>query len=139
MSTINLKNLPIKFRHMTYRPSDNFVEVDAVNIRYEVDKDTKTKTDEIEGYNVDFISIKGQIQTCKLPNTPAVKEAFVRIEDALNQNQVVKVHFGNPSTFLGKIYEIVDGNRIISGISATATTLEIVDIDSTIDDEFIEL
>lgn len=139
MSSINLKNLPIKFRQMTYRPSDNFVEVDDVNIRYEVDKETKTKTDTIEGYNVDFISLKGQIQTCKLPNTPAVKEAFDKIDNALDQNQVVKVHFGNPSTFLGKIYEMIDANRIISGISATATTVEIVAIESTIDDEFIDL
>jgi DNA-binding transcriptional MocR family regulator len=101
-------------------------------IRYKRDPETRLATSEVEGYFVNVASPRnGEIQTVKLPTN--VSDKISRIRTALEEDQQVLVSF--KGTFRGKFWAMLgDNGRVNTGISATATELEIVKIEAFDDD-----
>lgn len=110
------------------------VTVDSVRTRYKIDPSTHQRTDEIEGYAVDIVALRGKIQTVKLPLE--TKDVIEQIAGHLKENMVVNVTFGNPSTLKGRFYAMLNGSQLLSGVSCTASIIKIESIDAP---EFDEL
>ena len=140
MSTVILKNIQLRMANLAAKPSDKTVEVDSVSTQYKFDKETKERTDEITGYSLDFYGVKGGIQTVKLP--VACKGVIEQIKRHLDECSVVRVNFGNPSTFLAHPYAMLDKQtqELRAGVTATAKEVVVVSVDApdVFDDEFIE-
>ncbi len=135
MSSVLPKHVKLPMQLLTPNRSDRTVEVDSVRPRRKIDPETRKPTNEVEGYTLDFIANKGSIQSVKLPLSvePQIRE----IEKALHDNSIVKVNFGTPSTFVGRFYAMLNGNGgILQGISCTASTVEIVEIEKSEPDVF---
>lgn len=112
------------------------IVVDSAGFKYKVDESGHPTT-EIEYCMVDIIATKGKVQTVKLPIS--TKETVEEIQDALHHNKTVTVHFGQPkSTLCGRGYAIYNEEKqtLYSGVSASATEINIVKIEEPEFDDF---
>jgi hypothetical protein len=112
------------------------VLVDAVSKRYKIDKETQKRTDEVEGVNVDIIAAHSMVQTVKLPLS--VSATCDEIADALRNNKIVSIDFGKPSTLRGKCYAMLRNGQLVSGVSCTADTINIVSIEDDSDEMYFD-
>lgn len=109
------------------------VTVDSVAYRYKRDPETRKPTSEMEGVNVDIIAARGKCQTVKLPIT--CKDTVEKISEALRNEKIVKVNFGESgSTLRGRCYAMYANGQLLSGVSCTATEINIVAIEEPEDD-----
>ncbi|MDY5577252.1 MAG: hypothetical protein SPF70_07205 [Lachnospiraceae bacterium] len=108
------------------------VTVTEARTRYKINPETNTRTDEIDGYSVDIIAVHGKLQTVKLP--VETKATIDKIVTALKNNQIVTADFGIPSTLRGKCYAMLRNGQLMSGISCTADTINIVKIEDEVED-----
>ena len=137
MQTIDIKNIPLRLANLATRPSLKSVEVDSVQPQFRFDKEAQKSTEEVVGFKLNFIGVKGILVTVKLPLS--VEEKIATIAKELDGASIVKVNFGNPSTLKAYAYAYVDRatNLLRTGINASAQTLEIVEIESPDDfDDF---
>ena len=135
MASLQLRDIKLSQTALTGRRSTELV-VDAIRVRYKVDQKTRTRTDEVDGINVDII-VRNKIQTVKLPIIE--QSVFDAISDALKANKTVRVNFGDKhSTLVARPYALINRatNSIVEGISCTASELNIVSIEEP---EFDEL
>lgn len=128
MSSLNAKYVTLRLGNLAPHISDKVVDVESVRPRYKIDPDTKKSTGEIDGFNLDFFGVKGGVQTVKLPMD--VKDQIAKIDEALKTGSIVHVNFGTPSTFKARFYAMLNNGSLIQGITATASTLEIISIDT---------
>lgn len=131
MASLLLRDISLNQTAITGKRNPNVTVTDN-RTRYKTDPDTNTRTEEIEGYSVDIIAVHGKPQTVKLPVN--VKTTVEKIQTALKNNQIVTVDFGTPSTLHGKPYAMLRNNQLMSGISCTAETINIVKIEDELDD-----
>lgn len=108
------------------------VTVTEARTRYKIDPETNSRTEEIDGYSVDIIAVHGKLQTVKLPVD--TKSTVEKIQTAIKDNQIVTADFGTPSTLRGKCYAMIRNGQLLSGISCTADTINIVKIEDELDD-----
>lgn len=134
MATVNVRNITLS-QTVVFNSKKPELTVTQAGIRYKRDPETRQATTELEGYFVNVRSPKsGEIQTVKLPLDVADK--YEQIRDALDTDQQVIVSFHG--TFRGKFWSMLgDNGRVNAGISATASELEIVKIES-VADEFLD-
>ncbi len=117
--------VPIRYWRMvlgnvTPKASDRDVEVQNVAPRFKRDEQNKP-TQEIEGYNLSFLAIKGCDQTVKLPLT--AKKAVEELEKLLSDKQtIVRVKLNNLAM---RAYAMHRNGELFTGISATADGFEI--------------
>lgn len=135
MATISLRDLVLNQTAIIGKRNPNVV-VDGVRIRYKVDPDTKQRTEEKDCIIMDVRTARAQIQSVKLPLE--LQETVDKVVEALKQEKVVSVNFGNPSsTFRGKPYALINAQgQLMSGVSCTATELNIVSVSDPEFDEF---
>ena len=129
MASVFLKDLKLSQATVTGR-KDPLVEVDRIFPRYKIDPTSRTRTQEIESYNVD-IRARNMLQTVKL-QAPLDEAIFKQIAEALISEKTVYVSF---TKFVGKPYALLSDGRIVSGVSCKAETLKIESIEDPIDEE----
>lgn len=125
MATIPFRNIRIVLGCLTPKASDRDVEVQMIKPRYKRDANNNV-TEELEGYNLDFLAVKGGSQTVKLPITAKenVEKALALLAD---RNTTVRVKFNNPDF---KIYDTVLGGEPRKGVSGKADNIEITKIET---------
>jgi len=133
MASLTFKDFDLNQTCITGKRNPN-VQVDAIRLRYKMDRETQERTDELEGYVVDILA-RNRVQSVKLP-LEAVTDATVKqIQEALSNRKIVKVNFGsNASTLRGRCYALMNGGRLLSGVSCTASEMNIVTIEDAEDD-----
>lgn len=134
MATVNVRNITLS-QTAVLGSKKQELSVTQVGVRYLRDPETRKATAEIEGYYLNVRSPKtGEIQTVKLPLD--VADQYTQIKEALTTDQQVIVSFHG--TFRGRFWAMLgDNGRVNMGISATASELEIIRIES-VDDEFLD-
>ncbi len=135
MASLQLRDIKLSQTALTGRRSAEVV-VDAIKLRYKVDPQTRTRTEEMDGVNIDIIA-RNKIQTVKLPDMN--QSVYDEIADALKANKTVKVNFGEKhSTLVGRPYAMLNksNGNLISGISCSASEVNIVSIEEPEVDEF---
>ena len=138
MATLSFRDFDLNQTSITGRRNPNVV-VDSFHLSYKIDPDTKQRTDEPDKYVVDIIA-RNRLQSVKLPLEAVSTEVAKKIQDALATHLVVKVNFGaNSSTLRGKCYALLNNGRLYSGISCTATELNVVSIEAPDADDFDEI
>jgi hypothetical protein len=127
MACITFRDFILNMTTLTGRRSNTQTVLDA-RIRNKIDPTTHQRTDEVDGYTVDIIAAHGRTQSVKLPKET---EATVKqIIDAIRDQKVVKVNFGEPSTLRGRCYALVNSSgQLIQGVSATATEINVLSIE----------
>jgi hypothetical protein len=116
------------------------VSVSSAGERFKIDPTTRQRTDTLIGYYVNVYSARGEVQTVKLPLDEKIGKEIEKIKSALQQNQIVKVNFGKPSTFKGNFYALNSGNTLLHGITAAATELNVTSIEEpAFDDTFDDI
>lgn len=135
MATISLRDLVLNQTAVIGKRNPNLV-VDRVYYRYKVDPDTKQRTEEKDYIIADVRTARAQIQSVKLPLE--LQETADKVAEAIKDEKVVTINFGNPSsTFRGKPYALINAQgQLMSGVSCTATELNIVSISEPEFDEF---
>jgi hypothetical protein len=108
------------------------VSVSSVGERYKIDPTTRQRTDVLDGYYVNVYSSRGEVQTVKLGVNVADK--IEEIKKAVEQNKVVQVNFNK--TFKAKFYAMIIDSRLMQGISASATDIQIVSVEDAVFDDF---
>ena len=105
----------------------------GVATRFKRDTETHLPTAEVEGYAVNVLSARGEVQTVKLPLE--VESKIESIRSSLMNDKVVKVSFNG---MLGKFWAMQDQNsgRILQGVSATANDMEVISIEDPSEDDF---
>lgn len=133
MATVPIRHWRMALGCITPKASDRDVEVQSTSIRYKRGEDGKPLA-EIEGYNLDFLAIKGASQTCKLPIT--AKKSIEDLQKLLADKQtLVRVKFINPVL---RPYSMYRG-ELFSGISMAADGFETTSIEKPeVDDELID-
>lgn len=137
MGSLNPSEIPLNQTNITGRRKPD-VELDALRQRYKIDKETQQRTEELEGYVADIVA-RNRIQSVKLPLDAVDETTFKQIQEALVAKKVVTVNFGETaSTLRGKFYALISKTtgQLISGISCTASVLNVVAINELVDDEF---
>jgi hypothetical protein len=131
-NSITFRDFLLNMTTMTGRRSNSQMVVDA-RIRYKIDSVTHQRIEgEPDGYTVDIIAAHGRTQSVKLPKE--TKLVVEKIMDAIRDQKVVKVNFGEPSTLRGRCYALINGSgQLIQGVSATATEINILSVE---DDEY---
>lgn len=133
MASLNFRDFDLNQTSITGRRNPT-VTLDAFRQRYKVDKETHERTTELEGYVADIIA-RNRVQSVKLPLEAISDNTFKQIQTALDSHKIVKVNFGsNASTLRGRCYALLNGGRILSGISCTASELNLVSIEEPEDD-----
>lgn len=136
MATVPIRYWRMALGCMTPKASDRDVEIQSTSIRYKRGEDGKATT-EIEGYNIDFLAIKGCSQTVKLPLT--AKKAVEELQKLLSDKQtIVRVKFNN---MVIKPYALISNTsrELLTGISCTADSLEVTSVEKPeVDDELID-
>lgn len=117
MASLSLRDITLSQRSLSRTRSSSMVAVDA-RPRYKINPETRTRTDEIEGFNVDVLCM-GKAQTVKLPKE--VEQTFAKVQEALKEGKTIWVSFNN--SLRAKPYALLNNGQLLSGISATATTL----------------
>ena len=133
MATVPMRYWRIPLGCITPKASDRDVEVVAVSKRYKRDADNKP-TDEVEGMNIDFLAIKGCIQTCKLAATGTANAEKVAALIADKQT-IVRVKFVG---YNGKAYAMYR-DSLNSGLSITADDIEITSTETVDADDYDEI
>ena len=137
MGTIGFRDFELNQTTLTGR-RNTYVTVDAVHDRFKRDPETRKATEELDGVNVDIVAAKGKSQTVKLPLD--CKATTDKIAEALRNNKVVKVNFGEKgSTLRGKCYAMNVNGQLLSGVSCTAQEINIVAIEDLLDDSFDDI
>ena len=138
MSTITFRDFTLNQTTITGKRKSEVVVVDA-HARYKIDPETRQKTTEVDGYSVDILAQHGRSQTVKLPKE--TEKTIGQIIDALKNNMIVSVNFGEPSTLVGRCYAMNNQGSIISGVSACASEINIVRIEADEDyaDDVIDM
>jgi len=137
MANLALRDFLLNQTTVTGRRSPE-VTVEDVHGRYKRDPETRQATDELDGVNVDIIAAKGKIQTVKMPLS--VKETTDKIAEALADHKLVTVNFGEKaSTLKGRCYAMLQNGALLSGVSCTATEINIVKIEDIVDESFDEI
>lgn len=133
--------IPIRYWRMalgniTPKASDRDVEVQKISQRYKRSEDG-SKTDILEGYNIEFLANKGCSQTVKLPLT--AKESVGAIEKAMIDKQaIIRVKLLNLELHPYALRSNSTG-ELLTGISATADGAEITSIEKPeIDDDLVD-
>lgn len=137
MASLNPSGIPLNQTTITGRRNP-VVTLNGLRKRNKIDKDTQTRTDELEGYTAD-ICARNAIQSVKLPVDAVNEETFAKITEALDADKVVKVNFGaNASTLRGKFYALISRTtgQLVQGISCTASEMNLVSIDEPEVDEY---
>lgn len=134
MGSISLRDISLNQTAITGKRKPN-VQVLNAKIRRKMDADTKQMTDEIDTCIIDILALKGQTQSVKIPATFAPKVA--EIQSAIESGKIVTANFGDASTLKGKPYALLNGNRVLSGVSCTASEFNIISI--TDDAEEVDL
>ena len=137
MSSILPKYVRLGLPNLAPRKSDKTVDVESVRERKAIDPTTRKPTDTLDGYTLNFLGVSGGVQSVKLPLE--LKPVVEQINTALQRGAIVKVNFGSPSTLQAKFYAMMSDGQLIQGITASATTVEIVEIIEQEDDFEIEL
>lgn len=134
MATVPIRHWRTVLGCITQKASDRDVEVQSTSIRYKRGEDGKATT-EIEGYNLDFLAIKGCSQTVKLPLS--AKKAVEELQKTLSDKQtIVRVKFNN---LIMRAYAMNRNGELFTGISATADGFEITSTEKPeIDDDIID-
>lgn len=137
MPTIGIRDYELTQTTITGRRNPN-VTVEAVHNRLKRDPKTQQPTSELDGVNVDIIAVKGKSQTVKLPLS--CKETTDKIAEALRNNKVVKVNFGEKSSTLrGRGYAMLRNGQLLQGVSCTAAEINIVSIEDLLVDDFDDI
>ena len=138
MATISFRDFTLNQTTIIGKRKQEVIVVDA-RCRYKIDPETHQRTQDIEGYAVDIIAARGRTQTVKLPS--AVEKTVEEIIGNLKQNKIVKVNFGEPSTLTGRVYAMLSNGIINSGVSASATAINIVSIEEDEDytDDIVDI
>lgn len=137
MSSILPKYVRLGLANLAPRKSDKTVDVESVRERKAIDPTTRKPSDTLDGYTLNFFGVSGGIQSVKLPIE--LKPVVEQINNALQRGAIVKANFGSPSTLQAKFYAMLSDGQLIQGITASATTVEIVEIIEQEDDFEIEL
>lgn len=137
MSSVLPKYVRLGLANLAPRKSDKAVDVESIRLRKAIDPTTRKPTDTVEGYTLNFFGVSGGVQSVKLPEE--VKPVVEQINSALQRGAIVRVNFGSPSTLQAKFYAMMSDGQLIQGITASATTVEIVEIIEQEDDFEIEL
>ena len=130
-SSIRFRDFVLNQTNITGKRNPKVI-VDAVSVRYKIDKETQQRTQEVEGMNVDIIAAHSMVQTVKLPLS--CKETCDKIAEALRSNKIVTVNFGTPSTLRGKCYAMLRSGQLFQGVSCTAEEINIVSIEDDVDE-----
>lgn len=117
MASLQLRDITLSQMSLTRSRKGSVVAVDA-KPRYKINNETHTRTDEIEGYSIDVLCM-GKAQTVKVPL--ACKDTIVNIQQALQAGKTPWVSFDG--TLRAKPYALLNNGNLISGISATASSL----------------
>ena len=135
MSTVNPRAITLS-QTSAFGSKKQELTAPQIGIRYKRDPETKQAPTEIDGYNLNVLSPRtGEVQTVKLPS--AVADKYDAIQSALKSNQTVVVSFNG--TFKAKFWAMLgDNGRVNMGISATASELEVIRIESIADDDFMD-
>lgn len=137
MSSVSVKHVRLGLANLAVKKSDRSVEVESVRQRNSIDPATRKPTDVLEGYNVNFYAVSGSIQTVKLGLD--MQPVIEKIESALNAGSIVRVNFGNPSTLEARFYAMLNNGALIQGVTAKASTVEIVEINEPDNNEDFEI
>lgn len=106
------------------------VVVDNIQRRYKIDPVTKQRTTEQEGFVVDIIALHGKVQSVKLPLDAMSEAIYENIDSAIKAGKTVCVNFGEKaSTLRGRCYAMYANGQLLSGVSCTATEINIVAIE----------
>ena len=133
MATVPMRYWRIPLGCITPKASDRDVEVVSVSKRYKRDTENRP-TDELDGYNLDFLAIKGCTQTIKLGLSAAA--TVQKIESLIADKQtIVRVKILG---YNGRAYAMFR-DSLMSGISITADDVEITSTESVTTDEFDEI
>ncbi len=133
MASLTFRDFDLNQTCITGKRNPN-VQVDAFRPRYKMDKETQERTDELEGYVLDILA-RNRVQSVKLPLEAVTEATAKRIQDALSNRKIVTVNFGaNASTLRGRCYALLNSGRLLSGVSCTASELNIVSIEDAEDD-----
>ncbi len=134
MATVPIKYWRMPMGCITPKASDREVEVQGTSIRYKRGEDGKA-TMEIEGYNLDFLAIKGCSQTVKLPLT--AKKAVEELQKLLADKQTL-VHVKLIAPVL-RPYSMYRNGELFTGISVTADGFEVTSTEKPeVDDDLID-
>lgn len=131
MATIPFRYIRIVLGCTTPKASDRDVEVQSISPRYKRDANNNV-TEKLDGYNLDYLAVKGCSQTIKLP-----VEAKANVEKVLSylsdKQTIVRVKLISPEY---KLYDMERGGQSFKGISAKADNIEITKVETPdIDDE----
>ncbi len=142
MPSLTFKDFDLNQTTITGRRNP-VVTLDDFRIRYKVDKETKQKTEEADCYVADIVA-RNRVQSVKLPLDAVNKATATQITDALRFRKVVKINFGTTaSTLRGRCYALINSGQLISGVSCTASELNLVSIEEPelddLDDVTIDL
>lgn len=138
MSSVATKHVRLGLANLAVKKSDKSVEVESVRQRNSIDPVTRKPTDVLEVYNINFYAVSGSIQTVKLGLD--MQHVIEKIESALNAGSIVRVNFGSPSTLEARFYAMLNNGVLIQGVTAKASTVEIVEINEPDNEDFeIEL
>lgn len=133
MPSLSFRDFDLNQTSITGRRNP-IVTIDAFHFRYKMDKETHQRTDEIEGYTVDILA-RNRLQSVKIPFDSISNAVAQQIQDALRDHKIVKINFGaTASTLRGRCYAMLNNGQLISGISCTATELNIVSIEDSVDE-----
>jgi hypothetical protein len=136
MPNLPLRDIGVGINTITGRKV-NVQSVVEVHKRFKIDPNTQQRTPELDGYGVDIIAIHGRTQTVKLSKEHA--EIIEKISAALREHKLVKINFGEPSTLRGRCYAMNSNGQLLSGVSCTATEINILAIeDDDIDYDVID-
>ncbi len=137
MPSLTPSGIPLNQTNITGRRNP-VVTLNGLRKRNKIDKDTQTRTDELEGFTAD-ICARNAIQSVKLPIDAIDEATFTKITEALSADKVVKINFGaTASTLRGKFYALISKStgQLIQGISCTASEMNLVSIEEPEIDEY---
>lgn len=132
-NTLELRNINLNQTNITGRRNP-VVQVIETRTRYKIDPQTRQRTDELDGFTVTILAALSRPQDVKVPIE--TENVIKQIDDALRDEKQVFVTFGTPSSTLrGKPYAMINSSgKLVSGISCTATEIQISRIEDNIDD-----
>ena len=134
MSSIKLSDVQLNIENITGKKKGSII-CSSIDARYARDKDGKV-TDMLEGWNVNIPALGGAIQAVKLPLQ--ARKVIDEATAALERGDLVLVTFND---FKGSPYAIISEARMRTGVSCTASGMQIrvIPVDTDNDDEDEEI
>lgn len=137
MASISFRDFTLNQTNITGRRNP-VVTVVETRPRYKIDPQTRQRTDILDGFNIDIIAALGKAQTVKVGLE--CEETIKKISEALKENnKIVSIDFGTPSTLRGKCYAMMNNGQLLSGVSATASEVNIVKVEEQEYDDLSDL